>query len=397
MSNIESNIPKLYTIKGMRWFMLIVPIIVPFFKSNHLSMQQIMMLQSVFSLTVVFLEVPSGYFADVLGRKKSIVIGLIFALLGLSVYSVSNGFWAFLCGELILGFGSSFISGADSALLYDSLLEVSRENEYKKVEGRNQAIGNFSEATAGIFGGIIAAVSVRYPFYIQAALTVPAIIIALTLKEPKFHKENKRKPTFNEIIKTVKYALHDNKPIKWLLIYSSVIGAATITMAWLIQPYFMRVGLPLYYFGFMWAVLNFSVGFFSLSAHRVESIVGRKNILISLVLLVTVGYIALSLIGAIWGIAFIFIFYFVRGMNAPLLGEYVNRLTEPAVRATLLSLNALLFRLIFAIMGPVFFFLTDKYSLKYSLLSCALFFFITGIVSLFWLAKSGALHETRIK
>jgi MFS family permease len=395
MATVASNIPKLYMIKGMRWFMLIVPVIVPFYKSNYLTMQQIMTLQSLFSISVVLLEVPSGYFADVWGRKKSIILGLFFSFLGLLTYSFAHGFNGFLIAELILGFGASFISGADSALLYDSLLELSRENDYKKIEGRNQAIGNFSEGAAGIIAGFIAVASIRYPFYIQTILTIPAIIVAFTLKEPKFHKESKRKPTLVEIIRVVKYALHDNKQVKWLLIYSSVISSSTLTMAWFAQPYFLRVGLPLSLFGIVWAALQFSVGFFSLSAHYIEQRMGRSVVLISLIFLVGIGYLSLSLTNALWGIGFIFIFYFVRGMNVPLLCEYVNKLTVPAVRATVLSVNALLFRLIFSILGPILGFLTDKYSLQFAFRACTIIFFFVGIITLFYLAKSGALTETR--
>jgi len=47
-----------------------VPIIVLFWQENDLNLTQIMILQSLFSLTVVLLEIPSGYFADVFGRKN---------------------------------------------------------------------------------------------------------------------------------------------------------------------------------------------------------------------------------------------------------------------------------------------------------------------------------------
>ena len=50
--------------------MLAMPIIVIFFKENGLSLTQIMILQSVYSLTVALTEIPSGYFADFFGRKK---------------------------------------------------------------------------------------------------------------------------------------------------------------------------------------------------------------------------------------------------------------------------------------------------------------------------------------
>lgn len=392
MNSIAANIPKLYFIKGFRWFMVIVPILVPFFKANNLSIQQIMILQALFSIAVVILEVPSGYFADIIGRKGSIIAGLGFSFVGLLTYSLLSGFWSFLLAEIVLGFGASFISGADSALIYDSLLEMSREEEYKKLEGRNQAIGNFSEGAASILAGFVAVISMRFPFYIQTFLTLPAMAIALTLIEPASHRENRRKPNILEIISVSKYALHENKQLKWLLIFSAIVGASTITMAWLTQPYFMEVGLPLPLFGVIWAALQFSVGVFSLSAHSFEKALGKPTMLVLLVILIGVGYFSLGLTKAIWGISLIIIFYFVRGMNYPLLSGYINQLTKPKSRATILSMNSLLFRLLFSIMGPVFGFIADRYTLQAALFCCSVLFTIMGMIALLFLAKSGALY-----
>lgn len=109
-----------------------MPVVVLFFRENDLSMFQIMLLQAIFSVSVLILEIPSGYYADVFGRKKAIVLGTIFGSCGFTVYSLSQELGGFLIAELILGLGSSFISGSDSALLFESLKETGQEGGYDR-------------------------------------------------------------------------------------------------------------------------------------------------------------------------------------------------------------------------------------------------------------------------
>ncbi len=155
MSKIKDNIKKMYLIKTLRWFMLVMPIIVLFFQDNGLSMKEVLILQSIFSIAIVLFEIPSGYFSDVMGRKNTIIIGLILGFLGHMTYVVSYNFWGFLIAELVLGLGSSFISGTDSAIIYDTLAQINKKEEYKRIEGKMLAFGNFSESMASIIGGFL--------------------------------------------------------------------------------------------------------------------------------------------------------------------------------------------------------------------------------------------------
>ena len=104
--------------------MLAMPIIVIFFKENGLSLTQIMILQSVYSLTVALTEIPSGYFADFFGRKKSIIISTILSFCGYLIFSNYCSFEAFIIAEILIALGGSLMSGADSALMYDSLKKL---------------------------------------------------------------------------------------------------------------------------------------------------------------------------------------------------------------------------------------------------------------------------------
>lgn len=371
--------------------MLIMPIIVLFFQENGLSMKEVFLLQSIFSIGIILFEIPSGYFSDVIGRKKTIILGCIFGFLGFSIYSFSYGFLGFLIAEWTLGLGSSFLSGTDSALIYDSLIQVKKEKDYKKIEGRILSIGNFSEAIASFLGGFVALISLRTPFYIETVLIFFTIPLAFTLIEPKRQKYENRKNPIKEIIKIVKYSIYHNKKIKWLIFYSGFISASTLTMVWFIQPYFQFVKLPLAYFGIAWGILNLSVGIFSLYAHKIESFFGRKKSLISLIFISFIGYMLLGIFNSLWAIGFIILFYFVRGISKPILKDYINKIISSNMRATVLSVQNLFGKLIFSIIGPFIGWITDVYYLQLALLTSGSIFIIFGIISLFFLHKNKAL------
>jgi len=378
---INSNILKLYLIKIAKWFMLFMPIVVLFYKDNGLEMQQVFILQAIYSVAIVALEIPSGYVADVLGRKVTLLIGSVLGFAGFMCYSFSYGFTGFLIAEIILGFGQSLISGADSALLYDSLLAMDKKSQYIKQEGRMVSVGNFSEAFAGILGGLLAAINLRYPYYAQTIIAFMAIPAAFTLIEPERHKKIEALK-WNDILKVVKYSLHDHKELKWNIIFSSVIGASTLTMAWFVQPYFELVALPVTLFGVFWTILNLTVGVSALFAHKAEAKLKQLKTMIGITILIPAGYITVSRIDALWGIGILFLFYIVRGIATPVLKDYINQLCDSNIRATVLSVRNFVIRIFFAIIGPFVGWYTDHFSLQAALLVSGSIFFILSVFTL---------------
>ena len=153
----------MYLLKGIMWFMVSMPIIVLFFQEHGLSLSKVMILQSIYSISVALFEIPSGYIADIFGRKKAIIISTILSFIGYVLFSFFSDFTVFIIAEILIGVGGVLCSGSDSAIIYDTLIENNDKKKYTKVEGKNYAIGNFSEAIAGILGGILA----QHQFTIQ--------------------------------------------------------------------------------------------------------------------------------------------------------------------------------------------------------------------------------------
>ena len=267
---LRHNILKMYLLKSVLWFMVAMPIIVLFFQEHGLTLTEVMILQSIYSFSVALFEIPSGFIADVFGRKRTIVLSTIFTFIGFLVFSFFGGFYAFAIAQVLVGIGGSLMSGSDSAIIYDTLLETNSKTTYTKIEGRTYAIGNFSEAFAGILGGFLAVGSIYMPIYVQTSILFFSIPIAFTLIEPSMHKENKLDRSFKAVLEVVKFAMVDNQKLKWLIIYSSAMGVATLSMAWFAQPFFKSINIPLAYFGILWAVLNFSAGLTSFNAHLIR-------------------------------------------------------------------------------------------------------------------------------
>lgn len=364
--------------------MLYMPVVKLFYEENGLGDFDLFMLHAIYSIIIAVLEIPSGYFADRMGRKLSLVLGSLFGFFGFGAYSLFHGFAGFVMAEILLGVGQSFISGSDSAMLYDTLLDSGKASKYMKYEGRISAAGNFAEAIAGfaIFLLIIAGMSTyRIPYYLQTFVALIALPAALLLTEPGRHK-NLLPVKPSRLLNIVKYALLENKPLRNHIIFSSIIGFSTLTMAWFAQIYFYRVHLNESLFPVFWTLLNLTVGIGSVRAYRIEKFLGLKKTIVIILLFISSGFFLNALFISIPAILLLFVFYFVRGIATPVLKDYINRLTPSDIRATVLSVRSLIIRILFSAIGPVLGWMSDNISLKMALLMCGFTVLLTGGITL---------------
>ena len=378
---MRRNLFALYLIKLSKWFSLVMPIIVLFYEEQGLGLHEVFVLKSVYSVAAVALEIPSGYLADVWGRKRCLLWGSVLFFLGYLLYSFTGAFSAFLCAELLLGAGQTLVNGADSALLYDTAAHYRAEQHYLRYEGQLTMIGNFAEAIAGIFGGLLAAYSLRFPFYGQAIVAFIGIPAALAIREYN-HSRAERNPA-GEMLRIIRYSLGENKVLRYNILFSGIIGAATLTMAWFVQPILMQLQTPTSYYGVIWTVLNLTVGIAALYSDRVEQALGMRRSNGLILVVIVGGYAALALLPLTYAcLAILFLFYIVRGFATPILKGYINQMTFSEMRATVLSIRNFIIRLLFAAIAPFIGWLNDYYSLQVALLISALIIGIPGFLFL---------------
>ena len=375
--NLEGNINKMYLLKAVKWFMIVMPIIVLFFEKHGLSLTQIMILQATYSFTVAVLEIPSGFFADIYGRRLSLFYGSILTFIGYLIFSFFSGFNEFFIAEILLGIGGSLISGADSALIYDTLLQLKKDEDYTKVEGKNYGIGNVSEGIAGVIGGFLAITSLDLPVYIQTFVLFFSIPISYSLVEPE--SSYKLAKSIKSIWLVVKETFFEKNKLKWYIIYSSSMGIGTLSIAWFVQPFLIEIETPLFYYGIIWAGLNIITGTTSYYSYLFK----HKNLLIYISLIMVISFILLGYNISMYGLIFIVFIYLIRGIITPTLRNLININSTSERRATVLSLRSFIIRISFAIIAPILGYITDYSDISFVFYSLAMIVGLSSILALY--------------
>ena len=391
---IRRNIIKLYTMAFFEAVMVITAVFVPLLQRHGLSMAEVMQTQAMFAFVVASCEVPSGYLADLWGRKNTIVLGTALCAIGFSWFIFADSFVDFLLMEFLLGVGMSLNSGADLALLYDSQNYLSRNgqpNKTTKLIARLVSMESLAAGLAGVATGILALWSLDLVVYAQALICLVPVGIALTLVEaPRVisvgsHAENALR---------IREAIIGQPLIPGIVLTLVTVGVAAMLGFWLYQPYWSGRGIPVAWFGYIWA---FHCVVVSIGAHFsswAEDLLGSRKLLVLIAVVILTGFVGMALVDGWWGVCFGFAIGLSRGLNSVILVDGLNKRLSAEFRATVNSLVSLGTRAAFILVGPLLGFVVDGYGAEAAMLVLAVLFAPTMVVVLMILFNGISNEDT---
>ncbi len=170
-------------------------VLVPFLTDwGKISLNQVLLLQSWFMFWIFALEVPTGVIADRFGRKWSIVASVICLITAVFIYTSKPSFTVFMLAEFVWALAGSLQSGAEEALIYDTLEEKGESGKSKKIFGRMESMDMAGLMIAAPLGSLIAAhFGLRVPMLAMVLPLTIALLIACALEEPaSLHKETRK-------------------------------------------------------------------------------------------------------------------------------------------------------------------------------------------------------------
>lgn len=386
---LKYNIHKLYLFKFFSSFLMLTPVIVLFFQENGLSMTEIMILQALYSIAIILLEIPTGYLADFYGRRKVMIGSSIFLTLGMTIYSFGTDFWSFLIAETVWALGVALFHGTDSAMFYDTLNDLGSENSYQRLWGKANSYTLISGAIASILGGIIAEYGLRLTVQGMVPILILLVPISISLKEPQKHREVTDKH-LEEIRQSIYISFKKKTDLRFLILYSALIITLTKSAFWIYQPYFEVSGLNLAYFGLVFAGFNIVAAAVSRYAHLIENRIGRKNSLLYLTVLTSIGFLLMGYIVFFFSFIFALLHQIVRGFREPIISGYINELVESNRRSTILSVEHMSSSLLYALIIPFIGLYTDIYNYSSAMRVLGFTGLAVGLLmlSLFYLSSS---------
>ena len=376
-SSLHNNIRTIYLLGFFNSFMVINPIFVPLLQGHGLSMNQVLQTQALFALTIALFEVPSGYLADLWGRRHTMVLGSALFALGFLYLLRADSFVDFLVYEVILGIGFSLVSGADLALLYDTEVYL-QERGLAGGAGAGKSLSRLIsiEAAASGIAGVVASQLLLWSLHTvvvaQAVLGLLPLVLAFALVEvprPKLevsHQSNAR---------TIMELLLFGKPVVlWTAFAITVFGLLAVYVFWIYQKYWEVQGIPIDWYGYIWAALALTV---SVAAHytsALEQRLGTRAVLLVIGVLPLLGLLGMALGGGWIGVMFGFALQVSRGLSMSLFYEALNRRVPGHFRATVNSLVSLAVRAVFIGTGPLLGYALDSLGVTSTLLLLAAIF-----------------------
>ncbi len=369
-------------------FLILMPVIVPFFKSLGLKDGEVFLVQAIFSGAVAVLEVPTGYVSDLLGRKRTLILAGLLHGVAFTMLPLIHGFNGVVAYEIVAALAVSLYSGTDVALQYDSMEALGESEGRRKGLGQRLFWMQSGETIAAlvatwlVFSGGLGTVA-----FWNAVVGWFPFIASLFLIDVEIKRmgRNSHRENFGRIVHELFRVSPAVRGVLWNLI---AYGLATLFAVWVFQGYWEALGVPLFYFGFVWAGYNLVVALVGRYAHAIERMLGTLWTHRAIAFLPVAGYFGMAWMygagrGTVWlvaGVAVGLTFQVGRGLTQVILKDELNVRVPPEMRATANSISSLGVRIAFVPLGPLFGYLIDNHGHERALQTFGSGYFLVALL-----------------
>ena len=215
------------------------------YMSQSLALDQVIELSAVYYLSVFLLEVPSGYFSDRIGRRRTLLIAAAALISSYCCFIVGAGFWWFAAGQFLLAMGIAMQSGTDTAFHYDSLKALGRDAEYASREARAEQWGLVMLAIATLSGGLLGLIDLRLAYVFSLLSATAMAVLVWRMVEPQHADESAAIPqSFTRVVWDCCLRLRDPL-LGWVFLVVILLYAMAHIVYEFYQPYITLMQLPL--------------------------------------------------------------------------------------------------------------------------------------------------------
>jgi MFS family permease len=320
-----------------------------FLKSRGLTQFQINSVLATYFVVLFFTDVPTGAFADALGRRRSFVAGTLLRVTAFIVYFFAHHYYVFLIAESIDGIGTTFCNGAIDAWGVDALDEAGYEDLKDRLFSRISQISNAAFMGSAMLGAYAADIDIAWPWLLGAAGFSLSCVVGATLmrgeKPRNAHLELRSMPV--QIAQQVRSGIRLGLGAETVL-KLSLAGAITFA-AW--APYWLewpimfneRFSVGVWLIGWIYSGLTIARMIGAEVTIRIECDEYGRAARISLLLIVaSVMLFSAGVLGhlPVLSLAMLFVMNLATGAMQPLLQSWLNEQIESSQRATLLSFSS---------------------------------------------------------
>lgn len=331
-----------------------------------LNLAEIGMIEGIYHATSILCEIPSGAAADLLGRKRSMILSRICTACSCVIMLFSKSFGLFAVSFVIQALGNNLNSGSEEALVYDSMKYIGQEEQYLKVYGKLNIIIEVSQGLATVLGGILAEYSYFWCYSACLVIAVSSLLPVFMMTEAPCIETAKRQESIRSVVylhfKTSFGILKSDVRIMKMIVYYSVVFAAETLLFFYSQQYYFELG----YNKITISLILLAVGIMScLGAAMSEKLCRRfgNRARDAAAFIIGVAILCYGFQNALLSAAAFAAAGFFNSALYPIQSEALNQLIPSEQRATLISVDSMFFSVAMILMFPLAGVLADFWSL----------------------------------
>ena len=356
---LRRDLRLFYAFRLLATSYLYVPIFMLFQADRGLSFFDRLALGGIYSAVIVLAEVPTGVFADRIGRRRAMLFGALAMVGSCLLAAQAHDFATFAVAETLGAISIALCSGADSAYLYDLLVAHDRGHEYGRRESTASAWHLMGSAVAFVGGGLLAQVDLALPYVITAAVAAVAAVMACVMRDDRPTLPTERVPgalrawghqTIGALAEVGR-----NGRLAWIVGYSTVVFMLLRATVYVYQPYLAERGLGTVEIGVLFAGVYLIASFVAFHTYRLRARFGDDVLLWGLLGVLAVSFVGLAGAGSgPWMLALLIVQAVANGIYSPLTKPLLNHeITDSRRRAAVLSVESMARRAAMGLFAPL--------------------------------------------
>lgn len=369
--NIKKQLQKLYLYELISGFQIVDAVWVVFLLQRGFSIAQVGIAEGVFHVVSMCCEIPSGMVADLIGRKRTLVLSGLVSAAGSLCMILANAFPMILVAMGLNALSYNLVSGSREALTYDSLLEAGAQEDYLRVSATQEKLYLAIFAAANLFSVVTVSLGYEKGYLISMIQGLCCSIVAFGLWEPRREnrKEKEQKENWGRILK--KHVIESgrfvitHRLVASRMLVSGIADAGYYIVFMLLQQHFVENGVQAKWIGIPLLLVSFG-GMIGASLGEKTGKVKIKFLLlaggvIEGLLIVFSGMQALPSCILAAGLA-----HGISEMLTIRIGDENQKIFSSEVRATMVSVESMVYSVVMVVFSPVIGWLAEKFSIPWA-------------------------------
>jgi MFS family permease len=320
-----------------------------FLRARGLNQLQMNSVLATYFIVTFLTDVPTGAFADALGRRRSFILGCALRTVAFAVYFFAYRYPAFLLGETIDGIGTTFCNGAIDAWGVDALDQAGFQGLKDRLFSRISQLTNIGFMGSAVIGAYVADHNIAWPWLLGAAGYSAAGIVGALLMSDSARECVQLHPAAmaSEVCRRISDGLREGFGRRSILLLSLANGAlfAAWSPYWLEWPQFFNdtYSVGIWIVGWLYSLFTIArMG----GAEAMIRLGGDENARSSRLIILAISSAGLMFCAGAIGhrpslvLPILAALNFCWGSLMPLAQSWLNEQLAPAERATLLSFNS---------------------------------------------------------